>query len=170
MTPGATATTTNRRNTHAEYAVYESRTPATTTMTATRRIPPVDAPPRRDPVQDSPSLLPLGEALRALVGLQPNWDSYGAEPPSRLALEYAWSVGSTLIEQGVPIPQVFPTTTGGVQLKWHVERASLEWEIDSRATSGVFAFDDHQSGERIDGELPQDIDPLSEALSRILRG
>jgi hypothetical protein len=170
MTPGATATTTDRRSAHTEYSVYESRTPATTTITTARRVVPADAPPASDPLRAIPSLVPLGEALRALVGLQPNWDSYGAEPPSGSALEYAWSVGSTLVEQGVPIPQVFPTPAGGVQLEWHLERGSLEWEIDPGATSGVFAFDDHLAGERIDGELPEDIDPLADALSRILGG
>ncbi len=165
MTLGATATTTSRRSAHVEEYVYESRTPATTTTTISGRS--ASLPPS---LRNVPSLVPLGEALRALVGLQANWDSYGAEPPSRLVLDYTWAVGSALVECGVPIPQVFPTATGGVQLEWHGSHVSLEWEIDACATSGVFTFDDRETGERLDGELPYDTDQLVEALGRTMGG
>ncbi len=36
--------------------------------------------------------------------------------------------------------------------------------------SGVFIFDDHKTGERLDGELPQDRDLVTEALTRITVG
>ncbi|HTA98830.1 MAG TPA: hypothetical protein VK730_14455 [Solirubrobacteraceae bacterium] len=116
------------------------------------------------------SLVPLGEALHRLVDLEPNWDSYGALPPSRAALRHAWALASMLVEHGLPIPQVFPTRSGGIQLEWHVTHASLEWEIDASAASGVFVFDHHVTGQRLDGELPKDLDPLAEALNLILCG
>jgi hypothetical protein len=166
MTPGATATTTDRKACHVEYDAYVSSTPATTTAPAQRRSMPVETSPL--PVAELPSLVPLGEALRPLVGLQRNWDSYDALPPSKASLDYAWSVGSALVDVGLPVPQVFPTATGGVQLEWHSERVSLEWEIDASAASGVFAFDDVVTGERLDGELPQDIELLVETLGRVL--
>ncbi len=113
------------------------------------------------------SLTPFGAALDEMVGLGPDWDSYGALPPSRMTLHYAWSLGSGLVERGIPVPQVFPTRRGGVQFEWHRPNASLEWEIDPNLSTGVFIFDDHRTGERIDSELPGDIALLAQALSRI---
>jgi hypothetical protein len=159
MTPSGTATPTLTSWADDD---AESQTPATTTTTRTTTV--------RAPAPRHEDTRPLGAALDALVGLEPNWDSYGALPPSRGALVHAWGVASMLVEQGLPIPQVFPTRNGGVQLEWHVPRASLEWEIDADLASGAFVFDDHLTGEQIDGELPADIEPLATALSRILVG
>ena len=161
MTPAtATPPTTNTP----ELEIEQSQTPATTTTTRTTTA---RAPSQR---HDLPSLAPLGEALDALVDLEPDWDSYGALPPSPLALQHAWSLVSMLVERGVPIPQVFPTRSGGVQLEWHLPHASLEWEIDSHAATGVFAFDDRATGARLDGELPKDLDGLAAALNHLLAG
>jgi hypothetical protein len=171
MTPASTATPpiTSRPQDDVEYSTYESRTPATTTNTGSAKRKPIGfATSERD--AETPSLVPLGEALRDLVGLQSNWDSYGALPPSRSALVHTWELASRLVEVGMPIPQVFPTRSGGVQLEWHVPRASLEWELDADVPSGVFVFDDHATGERIDGELPKDLDLIAVPLSRILLG
>jgi hypothetical protein len=170
MTPADTATPpiTSRPEDDAEHSAYESRTPATTTTALATRTTVGRATSLRH--EDPPSLIPLGEALRGLVGLEPNWDSYGAMPPSRLSLQHAWSLASRLVELGIPTPQVFPTRSGGIQLEWHVPRASLEWEIDADLASGVFAFDDRVTGERLDGDLPKDLDSLAEALNRILVG
>jgi hypothetical protein len=166
MTPGATATTTDSGTAGIEYDAYVTSTPATTT-TAIRRRAPRDVPAA---ARDVTTLVPLGEALNALVGLEPDWDSYGGLPPTKASLEYAWAVGSLLMERGAPSPQVFPTPIGGVQLEWHLADISLEWEIDTSAASGVFTFDDLKTGERIDGEVPQDIEALATALSRTLTG
>jgi hypothetical protein len=161
MTPAtATPPTTNAP----ELAAEQSQTPATTSTTRTTTA--------RAPSQrlELPSLAPFGEALDALVGLEPDWDSYGALPPSPLALQYAWIFVSMLVENGLSIPQVFPTRSGGIQLEWHLPHASLEWEADSHAASGSFAFDDRVTGERLDGELPGDLDGLAAALNRLLAG
>jgi hypothetical protein len=168
MTPANTATPpmTSRRERNVESSAYESRTPPTTTVTSTTPADSVSD----DRREDIPSLIPLGEALHELVGLEPNWDSYGALPPSRHALLFAWELASRLVEHGMPIPQVFPTRNGGVQLEWHTPHASLEWELDADVPSGVFVFDDHETGERLDGELPKDFDLLPMPLNRILFG
>ena len=108
------------------------------------------------------------------MGLPPGWDSYGALSPTREALQYAWMAVSALVEQDIrspfPVPQVFPVPNGGVQLEWHSPRASLEWEIDADAEGGVFVFDDRDTGERLDGEMPSDLQVLAKAISRIAAG
>ena len=158
MTPmilTATPPTTTPLDDGAEHQAYEARTPETLPL----RVVPREG--------GHESLAPLGEALDALAGLQPDWDSYGALPPSRMTLQYAWSLASALVDRGMPVPQVFPTRSGGVQFEWHRPTASLEWEIDANLSTGVFIFDDHRTGERIDGELPGDLDLLAQAVARI---
>jgi hypothetical protein len=150
----ATPTLSERSAEQPEQVAYDARTPPTNAAVPARR-------------QDAPSLVPFGEALQELVELEVNWDSYGALPPSRQALEHAWRMTNVLVENGVPVPQVFPTRRGGIQLEWHLPSATLEWEIDPEARSGVFIFDDHASGERIDGEMPADLDRLVQAAARI---
>jgi hypothetical protein len=113
------------------------------------------------------SLLPLGSALESLVDLEDDWDSYGALAPSRIALAAAWTIASGLCERGIPLPQVFPTRRGGVQLEWHRSHTSLEWEIDRNGATGVFIFDNHQTGEKFDGEFPVDLDRLGLAAAQV---
>ncbi len=158
MTPmmlTATPPTTASFDDGSEHQAYEARTPETLSQRVAR------------PDWRHESLVPLGKALDALADLQPDWDSYGALPPSRMVLHYAWSLASGLIDKGMPVPQVFPTRSGGVQFEWHCPGASLEWEIDANLNTGVFIFDDHRTGERIDGELPGELDLLARAVSRI---
>lgn len=150
----ATPTLSERSAEQPEQVAYDARTPPTNAAVPARR-------------RDAPSLVPFGEALQELVELEVDWDSYGALPPSRQALEHAWRMTNVLVENGVPMPQVFPTRRGGIQLEWHLPSATLEWEIDPEARSGVFIFDDHASGERIDGEMPADLDRLAQAAARI---
>src|SRR5687768_491011 len=90
------------------------------------------------------SLRPLGEVLQSLAELREDWDSYGAIPPSPMALERAWHHASALVEHGLAMPEVFPTRSGGIQLEWHRESVELEWEIDADGATGVFIFDDHR--------------------------
>lgn len=117
-----------------------------------------------------PSLSPLGQALQDLAALAANWDGYGADPPTRLALERGWHLASMLVEQGFPVPQIFPTRKGGIQLEWHVPHASLEWELDPSGFTGVFIFDDHRTGGTLDGDMPGSESALVEALVRIRHG
>jgi len=119
---------------------------------------------------DQVLLRPLGEVLQSLAELNANWDSYGAIPPSPAALERAWHYASALVERGLAMPEVFPTRSGGVQLEWHTESVEFEWEIDTDGATGVFIFDDHRSGEKIDGELPYESALLTSALLRLARG
>lgn len=153
-TATATPTLSERPAEQPEQVAYEAMTPPTEADLTARR-------------QDVPSLVPFGEALQELVELDVNWDSYGALPPSRQALEHAWRMTNMLVENGLPVPQVFPTRRGGIQLEWHLAHAALEWEIDPEARSGAFIFDDHESGELIDGEIPADLDRLAQAAVRI---
>lgn len=111
----------------------------------------------------------VDETLQELRALEDDWDGYGALAPISPALERAWHLASMLVEEGLPLPQVFPTRKGGLQLEWHAPHASLEWELDSNGFTGLFIFDDHRTGATLDGELPGAEDLLVAELDRRCR-
>lgn len=59
----------------------------------------------------------LLSALEAMAGLKPDWDSYGADPPSRQAIDAAKSalLGA---EETIPVNHVCPSASNGVALCW----------------------------------------------------
>lgn len=114
--------------------------------------------------------MPLAQSLQPLVDLSDSWDSYGAIRPTPTVLDFAWRLGSELIERGFPTPEIFPTRRGGIQFEWNLDPARLEWEVDPDLSGGVFIFDSNRTGEKIDGELPDDLELLGEVLSRLRRG
>lgn len=121
--------------------------------------------PRRS--QRASALVAFSQDLDALVKLREGWDSYGASAPDRTALEVAWRIVSEMPDAG-PTPQVFPTRRGGVQLEWHRPRTKLEWEIDPDGATGVFVFDNHETGQTLDGEYPAQGAELAAALAQVL--
>jgi hypothetical protein len=112
-------------------------------------------------------LMPIGAALQGLVDIEDDWDGYGALAPTRIALATAWRIASRLSETGIPLPQVFPTRRGGVQLEWHTAHTSLEWELDPNGGTGVFIFDNDITGEKFDGEFAADLYRLGLALAQV---
>ena len=138
----------------AELPAYEARTQAVSNRPARVRV----------------SLGPLGRVLRELGGLEKDWDGYGALAPTRPSVERAWYLVSMLVEEGIPVPQVFPTRKGGVQFEWHAPHASLELELDPSGFTGLFIFDDHRTKATLEGEIPGAEDRLVEALVRVKRG
>lgn len=77
-------------------------------------------------------LLPALQRLDELSRLAPDWDSYGALPPSATALEVAETIMRQVIDRvGQPAGEraapyaVMPTTGGGLQLEWQGLTAEL---------------------------------------------
>ncbi len=93
------------------------------------------------------NISPIAAALKELQRierLQPNWDSYGSEPPTRLAIEAAsrliWNVYRCSVYAGKrpAIPYaVVPLSGGGAQLEWRGDGGAIEVEISSE---GVFGY------------------------------
>jgi hypothetical protein len=66
------------------------------------------------------------QRLRAMLQLQPDWDSYGGQAPSRETLAYAVAELSSLKAMRVPPPNVGPSGDGQILASWsgrgiHVE-------------------------------------------------
>jgi hypothetical protein len=79
----------------------------------------------------APDWLPEAEeALRKLLSLPQNWNSYGALPIQPQNVQSAIQLLEKLVRSDTPRPIVTPTVRGGVQLEWHTRGIDLEIEID----------------------------------------
>lgn len=99
------------------------------------------------------------DGLLDLLNLRPNWDSYGARPIERTAVETAVPLLFQLMTNDTPSPSTIPTSTGGIQLEWHQQGIDLEITIPPSGLVTAFVHDDATGEEWETG--------LSDALSRV---
>jgi hypothetical protein len=81
----------------------------------------------------------LSEFTRYSVG----WDSYKAPPLRRDTAGFALSVLNSIMKTQTPLPQVAPSSVGGVQLEWHEKGVDLELHITAPYECDVW-FHDNQ--------------------------
>ncbi len=98
----------------------------------------------------------------ALLQLEANWDSYSAPPVRRDAAMFAMEILVHMMGPRTPIPQVVPSSVGGLQLEWHAKGVDLEVHIAAPYEVEMW-FQDHQSD-----EPPQSIE-LSNDFSALKR-
>jgi len=106
--------------------------------------------------------------LLRLTKLPEDWDSYGAAPPPSdlvraivKVLEY-----SEVID--VPVPEVVPTVSGGVQLEWYMRDRQLEIEFPGAGAVEYLQTDLARSAEE-EGRV-EDLDTLRSLLLWIAEG
>jgi len=102
----------------------------------------------------APFVQPALCRLAQLAALPTDWDSYGAAPPSLLAVSTARELLLAVDEQfGHAVGErvqpyaVAPIAGGGIQLEWRGPRAEIEVEIDSAGQLGYLVVA-KQGGER----------------------
>lgn len=107
------------------------------------------------------------DKLTKLSNLRPNWDTYGAPAVSEYALERAAGFALHFIStRRVPIPDIVPTPSGGIQFEWH--RNSVDLEIEFGASSEIeVLFEDLVSDESHELSLTKDLRSLEPLLDRI---
>ena len=66
------------------------------------------------------------DTLKQLADLKADWDSYDGLPISPTAIRRAEHLLTHLVSEGTPLPQVFPTSRGGVQFEWK----NSSWEVE----------------------------------------
>lgn len=96
-----------------------------------------DAPP------DRKWQIEVQERLLEYVKLPRGWDSYGALPVTWEAGMFALSVLNEVMRNRTPIPQVVPSSAGGVQLEWHEKGVDLELHVTAPYRCELW-FQDHQ--------------------------
>ena len=80
--------------------------------------------------EDEPKwLAPTVERMNELLGLQPNWDSYGARCVEKHAVETALEILGMVMKPSTSPPTVVPTVEGGIQIEWHQNNIDLEVEV-----------------------------------------
>lgn len=108
----------------------------------------------------------VARRLEEFADLASNWDGYGARQIDRRALERARALVWRLLDQGLPVPEVFPVPDGGVQIEWEAGPLELELELEPGGGT-VFVCDDHAINRQFDGELPADLGRFQLALQRL---
>lgn len=97
---------------------------------------------------------PALQRVTRLADLQPDWDSYGADPPSAQAVAGAHDVlmavneqfAATRGESVLPFA-IAPLNDGGLQLEWRGPLAEIEVDIDPTGHLG-YLFVDKSGAER----------------------
>lgn len=72
----------------------------------------------------------VNSQIEPLLSIRSNWDGYGADEPSRIAITVATDTLKMLALNGYMCPpEISPTRTGGVALFWYRDSAELEVEV-----------------------------------------
>jgi hypothetical protein len=79
------------------------------------------------------------------VQMPHGWDGYGTPAPTMDAAFFALLVLSKVMRSRTPIPQVVPSSAGGIQLEWHDKGIDLELHISAPYQCEMW-FEDHQKG------------------------
>ncbi|MBI4640174.1 MAG: hypothetical protein HY731_05740 [Candidatus Tectomicrobia bacterium] len=79
--------------------------------------------------------------MKTFLQLKENWDSYGAEPPSKIAIEHAFSFVKTLDRQGLPVFFTAPGPNGEVLVELKQNDKSVEVTFESDGTASYAKFE-----------------------------
>jgi hypothetical protein len=82
--------------------------------------------------------------LTELTQYPVGWDSYGAPPLREDTAIFAMFVLNSVMRLQTPLPQVVPSSAGGVQLEWHEKGIDLELHITAPFECEM-CFCDHQN-------------------------
>jgi hypothetical protein len=102
----------------------------------------------------------------ALINLAPNWDGYRAPRVNLDTGMFALRVLNDIMLARTPIPQIVPSSVGGIQLEWHVGGINLEIHI-TKPYEGDVWFEDHGDGSTEAGEMSEDISQLQRLVRRL---
>ena len=84
--------------------------------------------------------------IREMAQLPANWDSYGAVQVDPRIPPIAENLVEWFAVAGMPPPDVFATSEGGLQIEWHIRRVNIEIELSPTGGTTV-NFQDLNGGE-----------------------
>lgn len=103
------------------------------------------------------SLQPVLQRLEEIASLGQDWDSYGAQAPSRRALATARHLAGAVAESFAPavgthaLPDaVLPLADGGLQMEWRSGDGILEIDVDPEGRLGYLLQYDTGTGTQYD--------------------
>lgn len=113
-------------------------------------------------------LFPSLQAMRDLLDLPEDWDSYGARTVNIGAVTSAIQLLTSIMRPETPAPAVVPTNLGGVQLEWHTRGIDLEIEIRPQARAHV-CYQDHLRAVEREVEIASDLSLLNDCIAELSR-
>ncbi|MCL1469767.1 hypothetical protein [Argonema antarcticum] len=120
------------------------------------------------------SLNPTLERLKQLAQLEPDWDSYGAEQVSSVALVAAFEILVTVKEQlsnqvREPLPSfVAPLADGGLQLEWSSSLLDIEVEIGPGGDFSYVLIQGQGTNRKFEEKHQVSLDEVLNLLSQVL--
>jgi hypothetical protein len=113
------------------------------------------------------------DRLMRLGDLEPDWDSYGAEPISAAAIARASDLVRAVearFEDGAAAPTgIAPMANGGVQITWREAHGDLEVEVSASGEISLLEARPGSAGERYEEADDVSVDEVIHRLER-LRG
>ena len=82
--------------------------------------------------------------VERLTELKQGWDSYGAPPIRWDAGLFALIILHNTMLPGTPLPQIVPTSVGGIQLEWHERGVDLELHVTGPYECELW-YEDHRA-------------------------
>jgi hypothetical protein len=116
----------------------------------------------------SRSVGPMNTALarvEQLLALPENWDTYGAVRVQPSIAELGLRIVASLIQSGIPVPAIVPTSSGGLQLEWHT--STVDFELEIRSPFGILYFFQSSDGEASEGPVGRDASIIARYLARL---
>ncbi|MBE9130114.1 MULTISPECIES: hypothetical protein [unclassified Coleofasciculus] len=120
------------------------------------------------------SLAPIFKRLKELAQLEADWDSYGAEPVSSVAIVTAFELLDALREQlsrkvRELLPQfIAPLVDGGLQLEWSGQQGELEVEIDPNGDLGYVLIEGQGTNRKFKEQHQVSLNEVLNLLSQFL--
>jgi len=105
-------------------------------------------------------------ALIRYAQMDEGWDSYSAPPLKRDAGLFALEILNSVMRPRTPLPQVVPSSVGGVQLEWHEKGVDLELHVTAPYEWELW-FIDHMdpAAQPISLELTNDFSALERPIT-----
>jgi hypothetical protein len=108
------------------------------------------------------------QRLALMTELPANWDSFGARSPSTAAVRQAEDILVWFAVPGVPPPDVFPTSEGGVQIEWHINGLDAEIIVGPADKPVEVYYHDLRSTEEWERPLSSGQEEIRSIRSRLL--
>lgn len=100
----------------------------------------------------APQFAPVLQELSSFLRLDANWNSYGANRISHVAVESAIRLIGNY-DHGLPTPDVYPTSIGGVMFEWGRGDESVEMRFEPNGSISILVDNRGEMTETSAGSL-----------------
>jgi len=80
----------------------------------------------------------VADRLVKLLRLPEGWDGHNGKPLRQVTAEFACRLIASIMQAKPPLPQIMPTSNGGMQIEWH--RKGWDIEIEVEGPNKIFAY------------------------------